>query len=121
MNAITEHISGLRAHSMNPWVTCADGFAMSVQAGEDNYCAPRVNAAPTYHKVEVGFPSEADPRLAPYAEDPSKPTDTVYGYVPREVVEAVIASHGGVVSGRCPAGVYPISARAMGLEPEVSP
>lgn len=32
-----------------------------------------------------------------YAENPSEPTDTVYGYVPVSIVEAVINSRGGIV------------------------
>lgn len=32
-----------------------------------------------------------------YAENPDEPTDTVYGYVPVSVVEAVINSRGGIV------------------------
>ena len=32
----------------------------------------------------------------PYAEDRERPTDTVYGYVPVEIVERVIEKHGGI-------------------------
>lgn len=32
-----------------------------------------------------------------YAENPDDPTDTVYGWVPVEVVEAVVNNHGGIV------------------------
>jgi hypothetical protein len=32
----------------------------------------------------------------PYAEDAERPADTVYGYVPYEVVMEVIQKHGGV-------------------------
>ena len=31
-----------------------------------------------------------------YAEDEYKPTDTVYGYVPMEIVEQLIKKHGGI-------------------------
>jgi hypothetical protein len=37
-----------------------------------------------------------EPLLMPYAEDESDPTGTVYCYVPREVVEAVVAKHDSV-------------------------
>ena len=77
-----------------PRVTCADGFTVSVQAGECLYCSPRDNAGP-WVSVECGFPSEASELLAPYAEDPSKPTETVYGYVPIRTVVALIDEHGG--------------------------
>jgi hypothetical protein len=77
-------------------VQCKDGFRMSVQAGEYLYSSPREAAAWPYTAFEVGFPSEAEPLLMEYAEDPDRPTDTVYGYVPANVIEAVIAKHGGL-------------------------
>ena len=75
---------------------CKDGFTMSVQASESHYCSPREDAAWPYGAFELGFPSEAEPLIAKYAETPEKPTETVYGWVPRSVVEAVIEKHGGL-------------------------
>lgn len=79
---------------------CDDGFTMSIQASEYHYCLPRDNEGPYTH-VEIGFPSEVEPLLLPYADEPEEPTQTVYGYVPREVVEAVVRkhSHGAVLIG----------------------
>lgn len=91
-------------------VHCKDGFNISVQAGDACYCLPRGNDAPWTH-VECGFPSEEEPLLAPYAEDSAVPTDTVYGYVPVQVVTNVIAKHGGMVDGEAPAGVVPLKAK----------
>jgi hypothetical protein len=31
-----------------------------------------------------------------YAEDPDNPTNTVYGFVPIELVEQLIENHGGI-------------------------
>lgn len=81
----------------HPRVICADGFSMSVQAGEHLYCRPRINLLNgNYTAVEVGFPSAREEALMPFAEDADTPTSTVYGYVPVEIVEAVIAAHGGL-------------------------
>jgi len=103
-----EYINSLRRLAQNPYVVCSDGFRMSVQASEDHYCTPRESGCVAYTHVEVGFPSEADPLLTPYIECPGNdPTGAVYPWTPSEVVETVIARHGGIVSGRCPAGVYP--------------
>ena len=77
-----------------PRIVCADGFSMSVQAGEAIYCTPRNSDGP-WTAVEVGFPSAKADLLMPYAEEPDKPTDTVYGYVPVSVVAQVIIDHGG--------------------------
>ena len=77
---------------------CKDGFSMSVQAHYGAYCAPRVDHTDTdyYFEVEVGFPSEREELLMEYVEDYDNPTDTVYGYVPVEVVQEVIEKHGGI-------------------------
>jgi len=94
----------------NKLVVCADGFAMSVQASETNYCDPRVNNAERYISVEVGFPTLSEDLLLDFAEDREKPTDTVYGWVPSHIVGLVIAKHGGMVSGEVPPGVPPLMA-----------
>ena len=90
---------------LNEKVTCADGFTMSVQANENAYCTPRVNGAPSYTQVEVGFPNAPEGLLMRWAEDPHYPTQTVYAYVPSEVILDVCAKHGGVVGGRLPPGI----------------
>lgn len=89
---------------LNELVTCANGFSMSVQANSRAYCYPREKVGP-YEKVEVGFPNKVEPLLLKYAENPDEPTRTVYGYVPKSVVTAVIAKHGGMISGDLPEGV----------------
>jgi hypothetical protein len=86
-------------------VKCADGFSMSVQANFGAYCEPREDNALEYEEVEVGYPSVVEPLLNKWAESPDRPTDTVYGYVPVDVVRAVILKHGGIVSGQIPPGV----------------
>ena len=77
-----------------PKVVCADGFYVSVQASSRHYCEPRSDAGP-WTEFELGYPSEPDELITQYAESPDRPTDTVYGYVPVGVVEALIAKHGG--------------------------
>ena len=75
-------------------ISCADGFSLSVQATQAAYCAPRRNEGP-WHEVEVGFPSAPPELIAHRAENPDKLTDTVYGYVDINLVEQLIALHGG--------------------------
>ena len=83
-----------RHYKRIPRICCKSGLSFSAQADEFAYCEPRENAD-YYWKVEVGFPSEKVEEFMPYAEDPDKPTDTVYGYVPIEIVEAVVNKNGG--------------------------
>ena len=87
---------------LNAPVICADGFRMSVQAHENAYCSPRTNDATLYVEVEVGFPSDREELIMPWAETPEEPTETVYGYVPIEVVQAELAAHGGITEGHLP-------------------
>ena len=92
----------------NEVVVCADGFTMSVQAHAGAYCIPKMTGAPVYREVEVGFPSIKEPMLMEWCEEAHRPTDTVYAYVPVQVVTNVIAKHGGMVSGEVPRGVIPL-------------
>jgi len=82
-------------------VECADGFSMSVQHSRRHYCEPKVNRAEDrgmdFISYEVGFPSEKVEEFMPYAEDSCNPCETVYAYVPADIVEAVAAAHGGVI------------------------
>lgn len=87
-------------------VVCADGFSVSVQAQQNMYNTPRCNIGP-FTEVECGFPSSKDWMLERYAEDKNAPIEdgkvqTVYAYVPIEVVLAVIRRHGGMVGGQLP-------------------
>ena len=86
-------------------IVCKDGFRMSVQAHEGAYCTPRTNDASAYTECEVGYPSEVEDLILPLAEDQSRPTETVYGWVPSQTIALVIAKHGGIVSGELPPGV----------------
>ena len=81
-----------------PWVECADGFTVSVQASEFHYCSPRVNGAEVYESVELGYPNREDPLIIDYAEEPDSPTDTVYGYVPVHIVCELVEKHGGIIN-----------------------
>lgn len=83
-----------------PKIICVDGFKISVQASGYHSCEPKQNNAKKYYLVECGFPSEKCEELAPYIEDPMYPTETVYSYVPVEVVENIVNSHGGIKGNR---------------------
>lgn len=101
-------------------IHCADGFSVSVIAGGGTYCSPRptlclcaLGKGPyvplfndetahdypgPYNTVEVGYPTttpEPWNEWERYAESPEKPTESVYGYVPVDMVRRLIATHGG--------------------------
>jgi hypothetical protein len=97
----------------NEPIVCADGFSMSVQASSHSYSTPRVDGALRYTHAEVGYPSEREILLMRWAEDEDAPTDTVYGYVPVQVIYTVCAKHGGILSGELPAGMPYLRARGV--------
>jgi len=91
----------------NPVITCKDGFTMSVQGAEYSYCTPREDYPDTpYTNVECGYPSSTPTtmELLAYAElcGTDDYTETVYGWVPIEVVQAELDAHGGIVEGCMP-------------------
>ena len=60
------------------------------------YSIPRIDAG-AYTAVELGYPSAPDEELRPYAENAEDLLETVYGYVPVGIVDAVLEKHGGIV------------------------
>lgn len=84
---------------LNPNVICKDGFKLSIQASSTHYSAPREDSGP-YYQVECGFPSQPPltAEFLEYAEMEGDPCETVYPYVPIEVVLAELDAHGGVVA-----------------------
>jgi len=83
-------------YKYTPCVTCADGFNMSVQADKDFCCEPQIDDAKWYTAMEIGFPSEIESLILEYANNKEYPITTIYEFVPVEVIDAVIAKHGGL-------------------------
>ena len=91
--------------SHNPYVVCKDGFTMSVQAGQSCYSVPK-DVADKYEEAEIGYPSTPEVLIKQYAEimdveeasveDDSWLCDTVYPYVPVNIIDKVIRKHGGI-------------------------
>ena len=85
--------------ALRPEAVCADGFSLSIQASSMHYCRPSKDLQDgDYSKVELGNLSETVEEFLPYAENEARPLFTVYGYVPIETVNAVVAKHGGIVN-----------------------
>lgn len=76
-------------------IVCNDGFSMSVQGSSGHYCSPR-KTQDWYTSLEIGFPSKKEKLILEYAEEKERPTNTVYGYVPIEVIQQVIEKHKGI-------------------------
>ena len=88
--------------NFNPQIECHDGFTISVQAHAGSYC--QRNAKGKLVTVECGFPSTKPktPEFLLYAESNNDYTETVYPYMPVEVVEAELKAHGGIAVGCLP-------------------
>lgn len=80
-----------------PRALCADQFSVSIQANNYAYCTPRRWDADSYSDVELGFPSQEDAAITPYAEDDEDLLNTEYPFTPMDVVEHLIEKHGGIV------------------------
>jgi len=79
-----------------PALQCADGFIMSVQASRMHYCQPREDMEDgDYSHWEIGFPSHPEIHLRCYYRG-GDPTQSIYEYVPTQVVNDIIAKHGGI-------------------------
>lgn len=74
-----------------PTLVCADGFSMSVQAGRAKFSTPAHDNADRYSHVEIAFVDHCA-ALAPYGD----PDEGIYQYVPVDVVETLLAEHGGL-------------------------
>lgn len=75
----------------------ANGVSLSIQASGTHYSSPRETVPYSqYTAFEIGYPSERIEALMPYCDNEDEPTDTVYAYVPLEVLDVYIASVGGV-------------------------
>ena len=99
MNIIANYINAFRHNFKQiPQIVCQDGFTISVQASECHYTSPRrdFKDARMYDKMELGFPNKEESLILEYAENPEKPTETVYGFVPVEIINEVILKHGGL-------------------------
>ena len=88
-------------YAQNLRVVCRDGYHVSIQASAYHYSTPRKTLADIseYSAFELGFPSMPDELLREFADSAQDDlTKTVYAYVPRALVELVLANHGGIVS-----------------------
>ena len=89
---------GNKANTRPP-IVCEDGFTISVQASEIHMSKPFQTGAEHYTHVEVGYPSQHEETLEPYRNREGVP---VYWYVPIEVVEEIVQSHGGILASILP-------------------
>ena len=111
---IVQRGAGWNRRDVSNIIVCRDGFRLSVIANPGAYCLPRLNfpgdgpecwphgqssdyPGPFTH-LEVGFPSERpEPWEAweEFCDDPSDPTNTVYSYVPADLIRQLVERHGG--------------------------
>ena len=88
-------VMGKKIQQATKRIVCNDGFSISVQANNYTYCTPREDEAWPYSKVELGFPSAFDELIDEYAHCDGT-LETVYGYVPIDIVNELIEKHGGI-------------------------
>ncbi len=82
-------------YPFRPIIICNDGLKISVQGSSVHYCTPRSDSY-YYNEMEIGFPSEEIKELIGYAENKSDLLNTVYPYVPCDLIQKIIDTHGGI-------------------------
>jgi len=87
-----------RYYENRPRIHCYDGFSFSVQANKYHYCSPKCDPYDSliYDNYEVGYPSEPLLELKEYVEWWYDCWDTVFGYVPIDVIKTIIDKHKGI-------------------------
>ena len=82
-----------------PRVYCKDGFNISIQVHNGNYCASE-NGTRTFGlnwiEVEWGFPSEPIDGEKYHAEDKEDTTNSVGGWVDIKLIDELCEQHGGI-------------------------
>ena len=80
---------------INKCLICKDGFWLSVQGDRDKYSKPREKWCNIYQydQMEI-LVSEILP--TEFTEYQDGEGSRIYGYVPIELIEQILASHGGV-------------------------
>lgn len=81
-----------------PRIVCNDGFDISLQIHNGNYCSSENGyrtLGHTMESVEFGFPNQDEELLKEYAECPKSITQTV-GQLPIDVAQQIIDKHGGI-------------------------
>ncbi len=81
-------------------VKCNDGFTFSAQIHYGVNCnSKEAKSMKEITDMELGYPSEADDLIAPYANETeygTPLTQDVYGYTPIDVIVALVNKHGGL-------------------------
>lgn len=83
-----------RTYGITPRIFCKDGFNISIQNRYMNYCGSENGVRSfglDWKTVEWGFPSEELPDEEKYNSE-----GDVGGYVPMEVMDELLESHGGI-------------------------
>lgn len=93
------HCNGNTGFRALPAIVCKDGFKLSVQASSGHYCYPQKLCLDfsQYSEFEVMFLSDlsnSDANIL-YSHDYGDNQD-IYEFVPRDLVESIIESHGGI-------------------------
>lgn len=70
-------------------VRCADGYTVSVQAGDRWNSEPRLDTG-WYGKVELGYPTDKDAELQSYAKNKRDLCGSVYDFVPVKLVDEAL-------------------------------
>lgn len=79
---------------IRPYLTCKDGYTISVQANKCLYCTPEEDCLENYEEYEVRL--ESGEKISGFENWASDSTSSLYGFVPSEEIIKLIKAHGGL-------------------------
>ena len=85
----------IKEDGLNPCLVCKDGFWLSVQGDRSAYSKPRSKEVNIYgyDSMEIRGSDVLPQEFSQYQDGKGS---RIYGYVPVEMIENLLASHGGV-------------------------
>ena len=87
-------LSRARPDKLIPPVTCADGFWISIQGHQGAYSKPCNICSVVYQYESMDVKVSAE--ISALKEYQNGDGSTNYGYVPVELIEALLVMHGGI-------------------------
>ncbi len=93
-------LNSLKIGSLRPRAECKDGFSISIQDGSNGF--PHNSTINPYtgeiETLDLAYPSSDDcEEIWDYAYDKAIYTDSVYPFVPVDLVDRLITRHGGII------------------------
>jgi len=86
---------GFVSTTILPSIETNNGLEIAIQAGELFCCSPRDNYGP-WELVEINYINRRIEKLTAYADDAENIEDTIYRWVPVDLIDEIVEENGGI-------------------------